>query len=228
MISHYNFINVGAWNIHVLYCNINKTKINKLDDPEFKKRLKSFEILCLQETQCGPNDTMSLSVNGYRVFSSHRKISQNGRHFGGSLLLVKNELKHGIRITDNLNGDKIWIKLKKDFFNFEKDIFICFAYIPPLSSTYTRKLEYDIFQKIEDEKSKFPNEGNIILAGDFNAKTNVENDFVIDFEDDHSPVNDSAAYDFDMPLERKNRDKHAVVLIISHDTHFHSESLRAL
>ena len=38
--------------------------------------------------------------------------------------------------------------------------------------------------------SQFSNYRYIILAGDFNAKANVENDYVIDIEDNHSPVND--------------------------------------
>jgi hypothetical protein len=204
----YNFVNVGVWNIHGLFTNINKTKLNKLEDPEFTKRLKSFEILCLQETQCGPKDTLALSVKGYNLFCSHRKMSRIGRHFGGILLLVKEELRPGVKVIDKSNGDKMWIKLKSDFFNLKKDLFICFPYVPPITSSYVGNLEYDIFQKIEEEICHYSGLGNVMIAGDFNGKTNTNNDFVLDYQDNHSPVNDIVTYNFDVPLVRKNQDKH--------------------
>ena len=41
---------------------------------------------------------------------------------------VKNEIKYGIKIL-SVTGDKIWIKLLKDFFNVDNDIYFCFIYI---------------------------------------------------------------------------------------------------
>ena len=145
MVKFYNFVNIGVWYIHGNFCNINKVKINKLNDPEFRKRLRSFEILCLQETQCGPNETASLSVEGYKLFPFHRKISGNNRHFGGSLLIIKSEIRPGIKIVNTFDGDKIWIMLLKEYFNLEKDMYICFAYVPPMTTCYAKGLDYDIF-----------------------------------------------------------------------------------
>ena len=53
-------------------------------------------------------------------------------------------------------------------------------------------------------------DGNVIMGGDFNAKTNTKSDFVSDQSDDHSPVNDVPSYNFDKAIERQNRDKHLV------------------
>ena len=63
----YKFVNVGVWNIHGLFSNVNKVKLNKLHDPEFEKRLKLFEILYLQETQCDPKETESLAIKGHNI-----------------------------------------------------------------------------------------------------------------------------------------------------------------
>ena len=41
------FINLGVWNVHGLFTNMNNFKLYKIENPEFKKRLKLFEILCL-------------------------------------------------------------------------------------------------------------------------------------------------------------------------------------
>ena len=106
------------------------------------------------------------SVQGYRLMPFHRKISANNRYYGGSIIFIKNELRSGIKVVGSLGGDKVWIKLKKTFFNFNKDIYYCFNYAPPASSLYAKNLDYDIFQMLEEDISRYGNEGNIMLAGD--------------------------------------------------------------
>ena len=55
---------------------------------------------------------------------------------------------------------------------------------------------------------KFSTDGNVILAGDLNAKTNTKSDFVSDINDKHSPINEIETYQYDAPLMRENQDKH--------------------
>ena len=166
----YKYINVAVWNIQGLFTSINRAKTCKLDDPEFLGYLRSLDILCLQEIQSGPIETQSLAVDGFRIISFHRKKSANNRYFGGTMLLIKNELMRGIKIIDNCGGDIIWVKLAKDFFGLEKDILICFAYVPPTNSPYTKGLDYDLMDKIEEDIARYKTDGSIILAGDLNAK----------------------------------------------------------
>ena len=160
--------------------------------------------------QCGISETNSLSLEGYRLIPFQRKKSGNNRYFGGSLLLIKNEIRSGIKIIDSLGGDIIWIKIQKEFFGLEKDIYVCFVYAAPLDSCYTKKLEYDILDKVEEYILKFNKEGDVLLAGDLNAKTNIENDFVSDMQDDHSPINNINLYSYDVPLTRNNMDPHPI------------------
>ena len=89
----FNFINIGVWNIQGLFTKVNYLKLNKLEDPEIFKRITSFELLCIQETQCTTKDAQSSQVPGYLVYAFHRKISKNNRYFGGSAILIKKELK---------------------------------------------------------------------------------------------------------------------------------------
>ena len=91
-----------------------------MEESVFLKRIKKIEILCLQETQCGISETNSLSVEGYRLFPFERKKSGNNRYFGGSLLLVKREIREGIKIVDSVNGDILWIKLQKKFSDLKR------------------------------------------------------------------------------------------------------------
>ena len=90
---------------------------------------------------------------GYKAFPYHQNISK--RLFGGILLFVKKNLRNGVKILENDKKDKLWIKLKKDFFGLEKDIFICFAYIPPASSEYVKNLTYDLIDDLSEEIGKF-------------------------------------------------------------------------
>ena len=48
--------------------------------------------------------------------------------------------------------------------------------------------DYDVFQKLEEEIAYFSQEGNVIVGGDFNAKTGTEKDFVLDHTDKHSQI----------------------------------------
>ena len=129
---NYNFINIGVWNIQNIFRSINKDKFCKLDDPQGQKIIKQFEILCLQEIQCGPSEAERLSLTGYQLIPFHRKKSSNNRYFGGSLLIIKNEIRNSIKIIESHNADIIWVKLLKKHFGFERDVFICFAYVTPI------------------------------------------------------------------------------------------------
>ena len=205
----YNFINLGVWNIHGIFVKVNNYRINKLEDPAFLKRLRNFDILCLQEIQCGPQETQTLSVPGFNLIPFHRKRSENSRYYGGSLLCIKNSIRKGVKVIEALN-DSIWLKLDKKFFHFENDVYFNITYAPPCTSEYTKNLDYDIFQNLEVEIVKYRGTGNVIIGGDFNAKTATESDCVVDQTDDHSPVNNNPGYISDQPIVRKNSDKHAI------------------
>ena len=93
---------------------------------------------------------------------------------------------------DSVTDDIIWLKLKKEFFKLDRDIFICCVCVPPTSS-FHKTSEFDIFEKIEEDISKFSQIGNIIIARDINVKTATESDFVSDYLD-HSPITDIMGY----------------------------------
>ena len=130
MTNPFNFLNVGAWNVQGIFTMVNKVKLCKLADNEFEKRLRTFNIIALQEIKCGPEESQKFSLHDFRLIPFHRKISSNNRYIGGTLLLNKNRIKKGVKVIDNLQGDKIWIKLDKLFFNLENNLFICFTYAP--------------------------------------------------------------------------------------------------
>jgi endonuclease/exonuclease/phosphatase (EEP) superfamily protein YafD len=56
-------------------------------------------------------------------------------------------------------------------FGLKNDTYICVIDNPPDYSSYSRKLQDDILELIEKDISKYSNDGEIILAGDLNART---------------------------------------------------------
>jgi hypothetical protein len=54
---------------------------------------------------------------------------------------VKNNIRKGITFLTH--------KSNRDFFNLEKDIYLCFIYDPPGNSTYTHSLEENILDILE-------------------------------------------------------------------------------
>ena len=205
-----NFLEVGVWNIHGLFSKVNQTKYCKFDEPEFQNALKYLDILCIQESHCKGSDTDNLHINGFKILNFSRQVSANNRCFGGLLLMHRESFSGRIKIVNRERPDKLWIKIDKQFFGLESDIFICFLYLSPHSSPYFKSLTYDMFTEVENECSYCKTLGKILIAGDLNARTNNEPDFVMDIDDRFSPINDIESYRMDDNLPRKNMDLHKV------------------
>ena len=65
-------------------------------------------------------------------------------------------------------------------------------------------------QNLEEDVARYHLDGNVIIGGDFNAKTGTKFDFVDDNVDKHSPIMDIDTYVTDKPIKRNNCDKHSV------------------
>ena len=63
----------------------------------------------------------------------------------------------------------LWVKLKKDFFSLKADLFLCGSYIPPERSRNSVG-HIDFFGKLSEQTATFRDKGNVLLAGDFNAR----------------------------------------------------------
>ena len=62
----------------------------------------------------------------------------------------------------------IWLKLHKNFFNFEQDLDICGIYISPSSSSYMKRIDVDknIFDKLDSDVTRFSRLGKVMIMGD--------------------------------------------------------------
>ena len=67
----------------------------------------------------------------------------------------------------NHNDIIAWLKIRKEFSDFDKDIFIACTYIPPENSTHTVD---DVFGLLLNEIASLPDDCEVIVCGDMNAR----------------------------------------------------------
>ena len=127
--SFLNYIDIGSWNIYGLTEEINGSKHYKSNEDEFLQILSKFDILCLQETHCGPDIVNHLTFQGFKLRHFNRPKSNNNRFYGGMLIIFREYISKGISfLSSKDHHDKLWLKLEKSFFGFERDIYLCFIY----------------------------------------------------------------------------------------------------
>ena len=92
---------------------------------------------------------------------------------------------------------------------------ILYTYASPINSCYTKSRSVNILDKLETDV--LDDDSNHIIMGDLNGKTMVEDDFIRDNLDKHSPINTSY-YNKDTYLHRlrSNRDTHPVAASPKH------------
>ena len=206
MFKHYKHVNVGYWNIHSLVEKVNNTctAFNKLSDDDFNRVIKRMDLFCLSETHVGPG--FNIVFDNYHTYKSCRKISSNNRFYGGLCVFTSNSIKKGVKIIRNNHQGIIWLKLEKEFFKLDKDLYVCFTYISPSNSSYHRKNDFDsesIFDLIKQDSVEFMIKGNVIIMADFNAHVPINAlDYIADDDlDSHIPLPNNV-YSPEVPLAR--------------------------
>ena len=191
-------LSISAWNVHGLG---EKTK-----DEFFLCKIKS-DINILLETWKG--ECKDNNILGYNCISKSRKKKRKAkRHSGGIIIYYRKEYEKGItHIVNGTNSqNRLWLKLSKEFFGFQENVYLCAVYVPPVTSNY---FENDL-NLLENEISSFSNSGKVILMGDFNARTGQNPDFIMR---DNSKINNFDAshllpeyYEVDSEIGRNNQD----------------------
>ena len=100
--------------------------------------------------------------------------------------------------------------MKKEYFSSTQDVYIGTVYISPANSTYTQKLNYSPFDILESEVRKYCAKGQIVLMGDFNSRTGVLPDYIVNDNVTLIPVPASYVTDNGMS-PRCSQDAHCTV-----------------
>ena len=163
-------IAISTWNIHGLS---HKTLGDKTKNKDFLNNINNIDLVFLTETW---SDTI-VNVPGFRAFVSDiatPNTNRGCRLSGGITLLMKTKLEKHVSIVKQ-SKNFLWCKVSREILNTELDLFLCGIYIPPEKSVY---FEDDIFDKLENDIPFFKSKGNVIILGDFNARTSNLPDYV--------------------------------------------------
>lgn len=163
-----SLLNVSHWNIQGFTQNKFKDLVEAC----------SPQVISLVETWSGEN----IIVKHYSCFSANRKMSRNGRYYGGVSLFVSDVFLSSndvIRLKSE-SCNLVWVRISRG----KRSHVFCSVYIPPESSSFSDEDTWEIFQKeLHIFLTKFPADG-FILLGDFNAYTGeLQEPWSCQFED---------------------------------------------
>ena len=142
-------------------------------------------------------DHLNYDIKGYNSehnFGNKSAGVKKGRYSGGISIYYKNCFKDKIKVLEKRQTGIMWIKISKDTFSFNQDVYICITYIPPSGSKVLRSNDIDIFEQLELDITKYKQLGKVYLTGDFNSRTSSESD-CLDF-DQYLDEEDSFINDF--------------------------------
>lgn len=194
-------LKITYWNVNGLFRK--SESYCKLMDPLFTDQINNYDIIGLSEIHCGEED--QLQIEGYITEKTIRpKHPKARKHSGGIAIFMKEEVAKGIKRIKCSTGNYIWLQLNKTFFNLDKHIYLCMAYISPDNSTYSRKDDEDSLSPLEKDIAKFQKDGNIMILGDLNARTGNKSDHIRNDSDRYLPINNLNIYNRDEQLETRN------------------------
>jgi exonuclease III len=165
------------WNIN----GLQSAKNDKLCDEIFINSLNKCDILGLVETHT--SESTPITITGYKAIQVDRPRSRGAKSDSGGIL-IKEMILDGIKTLANTSKHFQWIMLKKEFFDLDEDLYICFTHIPPIRSSYTEKNGDDTLDDIERDIQKFSTQGKILLCGDLNARSGEKPDYILNEQND--------------------------------------------
>ena len=173
-----SYLRVGSFNCQGI--------IEKMDDPMFLNSISKYDIFGVCETWLN-KENESLNVPNYKFYPlSRKKEQEKGQSRGGVGWFIRESLRRYIKILYDISDENMFFcKLDKDFFNFNEDAYVGIIYFPPENSSREKRIKVDHFENLMDKVTKIDS-NNIILVGDFNARTKDLSDTLGDDENDVS------------------------------------------
>ena len=141
--------------------------------PEFTELVSQFDIFFVSETKLDDYDI--INIDSYDFFSQCRK-QKYIRKSGGLGFFIKHTLTPYINIVKSDSDYVMWFKVSKSLVKTSEDILFGVFYIPPPESRFHNVEEIELLE-VEITSSCIQND-NVLLTGDFNARTHVQPDIL--------------------------------------------------
>ena len=97
----------------------------------------------------------------------------------------------------------IWIKLDKNVFCMQYDIYLCSTYIAPEKSVVHNMLDFNVFDRMESDILYYNTMGKVFLFGDLNSRIGNKLDYV----DNDGPLPECDFLDTDYRIPRVTSDR---------------------
>ena len=98
--------------------------------------LKLHDFVLLTETWTEELSDFNLEGFVFKNFHRTTKDPLARRNSGGMCIFLKSCMSKGIELAFKKREWIIWSRLKKDFFNFDHDVYLACIYLPPAGSKY--------------------------------------------------------------------------------------------
>ena len=169
------------WNIHGW---TSKVIGNKLTNSDFLSNINECDLVCLSEIHC----EKEVSIPGFISLKQKiREKSHRGPKISGGIgVFIKEKFRNLVQAIPNSNEDSIWVNIKKDLCEEKEDILVGSFYVSPERKN---DIKTDFFTTLNDEINNFRKKGTVLVQGDLNARTGVEQDFVTFDKLDNSDSN---------------------------------------
>jgi exonuclease III len=146
-----------------------------------------IDIICLAETW-EHEESKVPNMEGFVLWLAWNKKSHR-RGIGGIACYIRKNISPHIQIhkIDPLN-QYIWIEILD---TNAKKMYIAICYSAPINSTFYKKNNLDKncpYNNLEQDIYNLKNEGNILLLGDFNARTATKQATLLSDDSNHNPL----------------------------------------
>ena len=129
-------------------------RVNKLNSQLVQNFFDENDLILFSETWSSP--ASNLDVIHFEHFALHRLEKKEGckRDSGGLVAYVSDRVSEGIDLYLKDSDDIIILKLCKDFFSFNYDVYLVYCYIIPDNSSRQSMLQVDTFDRIQTHIAK--------------------------------------------------------------------------
>ena len=189
-----------CWNI-----NHSRDKFEgpKVEIPEVSRLLNKHDVFAIQETKG------EMNVQNYCCFNSNRQGSKSG----GVCIGVHKSLQQGVtRVKVDCTDDIVAVKLQSKFFGLDKDTNLVNVYDSPVNGSYKKRRKAmstedptTTLEHLQRVVSNIPLREDVILVGDFNARTGTLSD-ILPLDAHNNEFNPCNVGNLTLP-ERNNSDQ---------------------
>lgn len=121
--------------------------------------LKTYDVIFLSE--CWMNKDFCFDTDNF-VCKSFPRLKSKCIQGGGMFLMIKNTLAQFISICECMFDTLVWLKFHKKLFDFNEDVYMCCAYIPPSNSSHHALYDCELFRVLENSITTYSTKGKLV------------------------------------------------------------------